>query len=261
MNKYKHLQNLQWDITPKSREIWNKYNVKASTKENVIDIFGEIGEDFWGDGITANLIKWKLKQNENKDVEVHINSGGGNAFEGIAIYNLLKEHKGKVTVKVMGLAGSAASIIAMAGDEIQVAKSAFLMIHNTWLMAGGNKEYFREVADEMEQFDTALAGIYEDRTGLDKNKIVNMMIRETFISGADCVDMGFADKLLQEDTKLLDEDVHNSIFAKRRIENAMAKAGLTRKERIELLKDFESDIKNKEEDNYTKIEEIPELKI
>ncbi|WP_034085582.1 head maturation protease, ClpP-related, partial [Pseudomonas aeruginosa] len=99
------------------------------------------------------------------DVTVNINSPGGDVFEGLAIYNLLREHKGKVTVNIIGLAASAASFIAMAGDEIRIGRAAFLMIHNAWLIAMGNRNDLREIADWLEPFDMTLADIYAQRTG------------------------------------------------------------------------------------------------
>ncbi|HCF5801664.1 TPA: Clp protease ClpP, partial [Pseudomonas aeruginosa] len=93
------------------------------------------------------------------DVTVNINSPGGDVFEGLAIYNLLREHKGKVSVNIIGLAASAASFIAMAGDEIRIGRAAFLMIHNAWLIAMGNRNDLREIADWLEPFDMTLADI------------------------------------------------------------------------------------------------------
>ncbi|HYI43671.1 MAG TPA: head maturation protease, ClpP-related, partial [Sphingomicrobium sp.] len=116
--------------------------------DNVITMFGEIGEDFWSDNpITAKKVAAQLRAIGDRPVEVQINSPGGDMFEGIAIYNVLREHPQEITVKVMGMAASAASIIAMAGDRIEIGAASFLMIHNCWVMAIGNRHDMRETAD------------------------------------------------------------------------------------------------------------------
>ena len=100
---------------------WKPEVHAAADDDNSISIYDVIGEDFWtGEGVTVKRIDAALRKIGNRDVVVNINSPGGDVFEGIAIYNRLREHPAKVQVKVMGLAASAASIIAMAGDEIQI---------------------------------------------------------------------------------------------------------------------------------------------
>ena len=102
----------------------------AGNDANSISIYDSIGENWEGTGVTAKRISAALRAIGDKDVVVNINSPGGDFFEGVAIYNLLREHQGRVTVQVMGLAASAASVIAMAGDEILMGDGSFLMIHN-----------------------------------------------------------------------------------------------------------------------------------
>lgn len=133
------------------------------------------------------------------DVTVNINSPGGDMFEGLAIYNLLREYEGRVTVKVLGIAASAASIIAMAGDDIQIGRGAFLMIHNCWVYAMGNRHDFAELAQSLEPFDTAMADIYAARSGLDIAAVQKLMDTESYIGGSDAVAKGLADSLLSAD--------------------------------------------------------------
>lgn len=105
--------------------------------DNVITMFETIGEDWWtGGGVTAKKVASQLRAIAGP-VEVQINSPGGDMFEGIAVYNVLREHPHDVTVKVMGMAASAASIIAMAGDTVEIGAASFLMIHNCWVLAMG----------------------------------------------------------------------------------------------------------------------------
>src|SRR5690606_16684123 len=159
-----------------------------------------IGQDWWtGEGVTAKLIAAALRTTGKKDVVVTINSPGGDYFEGLAIYNLLRDHPAKVTVKIAGIAASAASVIAMAGDEVQIARAGFLMIHNTWVMAASDKNGLRDVADWLEPFDDTAIDIYAARTGLEPKELARMLDRETWIGGNDAVEQGFADSLLSVD--------------------------------------------------------------
>jgi ClpP class serine protease len=120
-------------------------------------------------------------------------------FEGIAIYNILREHPQQVTVKVMGMAASAASIIAMAGDDIQIGSASFLMIHNCWVLAMGNRHDMSETAAWLAPFDQAMADVYAARTGMASADTAKLMDAETYLSGSQAVDQGFADSLLPSD--------------------------------------------------------------
>lgn len=207
-----------------------------------ISIYEAIGADPWtGGGVTAKRIAGALRAIGPRDVVVNINSPGGDLFEGIAIYNLLREHKAKVTVKVLSLAASAASIIAMAGDRIEIAKSGFLMIHNAWVLAMGNRHDLRDVADMLEPFDAAIAGVYQDRTGLDAKAVTKMMDQETWIAGQNAVDQGFADALLPADQVRQDGAATAALapsIAARQIDAALARQGMPRSQRRELIRDF-----------------------
>lgn len=221
--------------------IYARFNgdVKAAAEdESSISVFGTIGADFWDEGVTAKRISAALRSiGPGNDVVVNINSPGGDVFEGLAIYSLLREHKGKVTVKVMGLAASAASIIAMAGDDVQVARAGFLMIHNTWVVAMGNRHDLREAADTLEPFDGALADIYAVRTGIAEDEIAAMLDKETWIGGAEAVEKGFADGLLASDD--VKEEKGASASALRRLDNALAEGKkLPRAERRQLIKEL-----------------------
>ncbi|ETF00686.1 Clp protease [Advenella kashmirensis W13003] len=171
---------------------------------------------------------------------VNINSPGGDMFEGLAIYNTLREHKGKITVKILGLAASAASIIAMAGDEVQISRAGFVMIHNCWVLAAGNRHALREIADWMEPFDRAMAGIYQERTGLDEKKLEALLDAESWIGGQDAIDQGFADVLLSRDAVHEGGSAQNLAFAARKFDRAMARSGMPRTERKKLFDEIKS---------------------
>lgn len=187
------------ETLPSALDRWDGGIKAAATDDNSISVFDVIGQDYWGEGITAKRIAGALRAMNGADVTVNINSPGGDMFEGTAIYNLLREYEGHVTVKVLGIAASAASIIAMAGDDIQIGRGAFLMIHNCWVYAMGNRHDFAELAQSLEPFDTAMADIYAARSGLDIAAVQKLMDGESYIGGSDAVAKGLADSLLSAD--------------------------------------------------------------
>lgn len=206
----------------------------VATGDNVVTIFDVIGEDFWtGGGVTAKKVSAQLRAIGDRPVEVQINSPGGDMFEGLAIYNVLREHPQEITIKVMGMAASAASIIAMAGDEIQIGAASFIMIHNAWVLAMGNRHDMRETADFLEPFDQAMVDVYAARTGQDTKDIAKWMDDETFMSGSTAIERGFADALLSADAMKVDEKAKAEDRATndlRAMELQLVSAGVTRSE-------------------------------
>lgn len=233
------LSGIKYDLSPKALEKWNPA-IKAAEYDNTISIFDVIGQDYWtGEGVTAKRISGALRAiGEDKPVTVNINSPGGDMFEGLAIYNILREHKGEVTVKVLGLAASAASVIAMAGDNIQVARAGFLMIHNAWILVAGNRHDMREYAEYLEPFDRSMADLYSARTGIEFKAMQKIMDAESWIGGSDAVEQGFADELLPSDQIQIDENSNARAAVK--LDIALAKAGMPRSERKKLLAEYKA---------------------
>jgi ATP-dependent protease ClpP protease subunit len=216
-----------------------RWQPKAAEADNAatISIYDVIGEDWWtGEGVTAKRVAGALRGIGKADVTVNINSPGGDMFEGLAIYNLLREHPGAVTVKIMGLAASAASIIAMAGDRVEMGLGSFLMIHNSWGMVVGNQNDMRSAAETFAEFDAAMADIYAAHTGLGTGEIAAMMSAEKWLRAAEAVEMNFADGTFDapepEDTK-----ASASRNARAQLDATLAKAGVPRVERRRLLKE------------------------
>lgn len=235
---------VRFDVPAASLSKWDSGIKAAAETGNVIEVFDVIGEDYWtGEGVTAKKIAAKLRELDGGDVSVYINSPGGDMFEGLAIYNLLREHTGTVTTKIIGMAASAASVIAVAGDTIQIGSSAFYMIHNAWTLAAGNRHEFRAMADYLEPFDAAMAAIYAARTGIELNEIVKMLDAETWINGEDAVEQGFADELLASD-KVLHDTERSSSSAAAKLDRALAQAGMPRSERRELLKEVKAGMRS-----------------
>lgn len=232
--------SLRCELSPRALEKWNPA-IKAAVENtsDTITIYGVIGEDWWGEGVTVKRIDAALRAIGDKDVTVYINSPGGDMFEGIAILNRLREHSRKVTTKVLGLAASAASVIFLAGEERQVATSAFLMIHNCWTWAVGNRHQFRDFADDMEEFDAAMSDLYAEASGQPVTDMAELMDDETFIRGKRAVELGLATDLLSADEVVEREDSDaKQASAAKALDIALAKSGMPRSERRQLLANF-----------------------
>lgn len=236
---------VKWDLAPKALERWNPaLRAEAGDDDRSISILDVIGEDYWtGDGVTSRRIAGALRQLGTGPVTVSINSPGGDMFEGLAIYNLLREHDGHVTVKVLGLAASAASVIAMAGDTVQIGRAGFLMIHDCWTFAIGNRHELRALADTMEPFDAAMADIYAARSGMDADEVMQLMDAESWLGGSKAIELGLADELLPSD-QIKEGSTQSRAAAVRRVESALRNAGMPRSEAARLIHELKSGLRD-----------------
>lgn len=174
-------------------------NISAASSEVAadLDIFDEIG--FWGvqaadfKNSLAALVKAGVKT-----VNVGINSPGGDVFAGLAIFNSLRASGMEIVVKVMGVAASAASLIAMAGDKIVMPKNTFMMIHNPWSVAVGNAAEMRETADVLDKIGGALLQTYAKRTGLEESEVSDMLAQDTWLTADEALEKGFADEVVDD---------------------------------------------------------------
>jgi ATP-dependent Clp protease, protease subunit len=232
-------QSLDWDVPSDLLAKWAEQPLAlAGGDANTIDMLDVIGEDWWtGGGVTAQRVAARLKEIGQGDVQVNINSPGGDMFEGIAIYNLLRAHPAKVTVNVVGIAASAASTIAMAGDHISMSLGSSLMIHNCWSVVIGNRHDLRSAADVFEGFDAGLADIYEARSGLSRADIITMMDGESYIGPSEAVQMGLADEVASAAPagKSAAAKKDTALMAKRQTEAALARAGFSRRDRQSMI--------------------------
>jgi len=178
-----------------SKIFW-EFKVLAD-KKGELYLYGEISDTTWfGDEVTpSSFAKDMADLGEIENMDIFLNSPGGDVFAGITIYNMLKRHTANKTVHVDGIAASAASIVAMAGDKIVMPKAATIMIHNAWGVSVGNKTDMRKLADELERIDGQLADIYSDRTGNKTDIVAGWMDEEKWMSGAEAFDLGFADEI------------------------------------------------------------------
>lgn len=210
---------------------WNFIKNEATPDEVDLRIDGEIVSDDdvwfyeWLDiKVTApNAFREELAQYKDKNITVWIDSWGGDTTAGTGIYNALKEHKGKVTVKIDGKAVSAASVIAMAGDEIKISPGGIIMIHNPWGVVPGEAKDMRHFANVLDEVKEGIINAYQLRTKKSRGKIAEMMDNETWMSAKTAIAEGFADEMLYTDQK--EPAATNSfMFSRLAIQNSAAES-------------------------------------
>lgn len=176
-----------------------KQESKNTTPEMYID--GEIVTDEYEDTDTSAAgFRNALKSlGDVKNINLHINSPGGSVFEGIAIYNMLKQNSARINVYIDGLAASIASVIAMSGDAIFMPSNSMMMVHNPWVMAIGNANELRKQADDLDQITKSSVQTYLAKAGdkLDEKTLTQLMDDETWLTAQEAVDYGLADEVME----------------------------------------------------------------
>ncbi|MBN7275512.1 Clp protease ClpP [Ligilactobacillus pobuzihii] len=177
---------------------------KAKTEADIYidgEVVGEVVTDEWSESETSAAgFRDSLKGiGDVSTINLHINSPGGSVFEGIAIYNMLKQNKATVNTYVDGLAASIASVIAMSGDTIFMPKNAMMMIHNPYMITMGNASELRKQADSLDQVTNSSVITYLDKAGdkLDEDTLKQLMDNETWLTAQEAVDYGLADEVLE----------------------------------------------------------------
>lgn len=163
-----------------------------------VDIYGDITPIIERNtDMSASRLRGLLKKTAGP-IDLHINSSGGDVFEGLAIYNLLKASPNHITVYIDGLAASVASVIAMAGDRIYIPANAMLMIQSPWTSAQGNSKELRKLAADLDRLAESMKSIYMDRTGgrMSRQTITKLMDQETWLTGSESLEYGLADEVL-----------------------------------------------------------------
>jgi len=175
--------------------------VNASGNIGEIYIYGEIVDYKWTDeDASPSHIKTELDKLKNVDsINLYVNSPGGNVFAGVAIYNLLKRAPQKVTAYIDGIAASIASLIILAADKVVMPLNGIIMIHNPWMVAAGEASTFRDLADRLDKItDSVLISTYQEKTGIDKEKLKAMMDNETWLGADEAKELGFIDEIQEE---------------------------------------------------------------
>ncbi len=218
---------------------WYRIEAKDEDDNAEIIIYDVVG---WPYNDAFDLIR-NLGTIKAKNISVRINSPGGDVFDGVAIFNALKEHPAHVTTKIEGLAASIASIIALAGDEVQAHKNAMYMVHDPWVLAAGNQYDLREIADILGKIGGNMLDIYYDKSNIGKRELKQMMKDETWFTAAEAKDRGLIDTILDTGAakakfdlsiyanvpdELEDSDREGATLSKQEIERALRDAGASR---------------------------------
>lgn len=191
------------------KKFWNWTNQTDNPNENGRTLFlnGTIADESWyDDDVTPQLFKNDLYA-ESGDVTVWLNSPGGDCVAAAQIYNMLKEYPGNITIKIDGIAASAASLIAMAGDNVLMSPVSMMMIHNPMTAAIGNADEMQKAAAMLDEVKDSIINAYELKTGLTRAKLSHLMDDETWMNAVTAVDLGFADGILYRNS---DEDEEKS---------------------------------------------------
>lgn len=180
----------------KAKKFWE---FRASKMKNSAELllYGPISEEsWWGDEVTPKQFADELKSlGDISELTVRINSGGGDVFAGQAIHSLLRSHQAKVTVYVDGLAASIASVIAMAGDTVVMPRNAMMMIHNPWTFGWGNANDFRRIADDLDKIRESIIAAYQDKSGIDRDKLIELLDAETWLTAEEALEYGLIDEV------------------------------------------------------------------
>lgn len=193
--------------------------MNKTTTEAEIVIYAGIGQDWWGDGsmISAKQFSDELKKIPDtvNTLHVRINSPGGDVFDGVAIYNRLKQHKAKKIVYIDGLAASIASIIALAGDEIKIGEGALYMIHLPWTMAYGNRMDIDNTVNRLLDVEEQMLGIYAKKTKLDRSEIRSLLEAETWMGADEAIEKGFVDSVVEDTVAIAASAIKSKWIAKK----------------------------------------------
>lgn len=187
---------------------------KASDTEANLYIYGDIVNYRWDDeDVNANSLKNELEAlGDLSCINVHINSYGGDTFQGLAIHNILKQHSAKINIYVDGIAASSASIIAMAGDKVYMPRTALMMIHNCWTCVIGNAAELRKIAEDMDKIAEAYKSAYMAKVNITKEKLDELLTNETYLTADECIEMGFADEIIEDEKIAVNSYANKSIL-------------------------------------------------
>lgn len=207
-----------------------------------------IYEWFGMEAISPKDISQQIQKANGEDLEIEINSGGGDVYAGSEIYTTLKDYKGNVTVKIVGRAASAASVIAMAGKKVLISPTAQIMIHNVSEMAKGDYRVFEHEAEVLKNYNVSIANAYRLKTGMEMKELLSLMNKETWFNAQQAVQYKFADEIMFDNeaklvasaftATMLPQEVINKMktYIKNQTREGDDKAVKTAKAKLNLLK-------------------------
>ena len=202
------------------RKFWNWVRNEGEKRTLLLD--GEISDEtWWGDEVTPQIFRSELNAAEG-DVDLWINSPGGDCYAAAQIYNMLMEYKGNVNVKIDGIAASAASVVAMAGSTVEISPLGMLMIHNPMTVSIGDTHEMERTITFLSEIKESIINAYELKTGLSRAKISRLMDAETWMNAKKAVELGFADSVLYTDAQRPVTDTADGlIFSRAAVTNSL----------------------------------------
>ena len=202
------------------RKFWNW--VRNEGEKRILLLDGEISDEtWWGDEITPQMFRSELNAAEG-DIDLWINSPGGDCYAAAQIYNMLMEYKGNVAVKIDGIAASAASVVAMAGSTVEISPLGMLMIHNPMTVSIGDTHEMERTITFLSEIKESIINAYELKTGLSRAKISRLMDAETWMNAKKAVELGFADSVLYGDAQRPMTDATDGlIFSRAAVTNSL----------------------------------------
>ncbi|RJX22348.1 MAG: Clp protease ClpP [Ammonifex sp.] len=217
----KNEQNPLRSPKPKAKRFWNWIKNEGETRTLYLN--GVIAEESWfDDEVTPALFKSELYAGQG-DIIVWINSPGGDCIAAAQIYNMLMDYKGKVTVKIDGIAASAASVVAMAGTTVLMSPTSLMMVHNPLTIAIGDSEEMKKAMRMLDEVKESIINAYEIKTGMSRIKLSHLMDAETWLNANKAVEYGFADDILFKDSIPVPDTFSQDsfIFSRRAVTNAL----------------------------------------
>ena len=202
------------------RKFWN-WASDSNTQSRTPYLNGVIAEESWFvDDVTPKAFKEELISGEG-DIEVWINSPGGDCIAASQIYNMLMDYKGNVTVKIDGIAASAASVIAMAGTEVLMGPTSLMMIHNPFTVAIGDSEEMQKAIGMLDEVKESIVNAYEIKTGLSRPRLSHLMDAETWLNANKAIELGFADALMFKAGEAESGAQDSFVFSRRAVTNSL----------------------------------------
>ena len=185
----------------KNKKFWVWKNMDGTESERALELYGTIAEESWfDDDVTPQMFRDELFAGSGP-VTVWLNSPGGDCVAASQIYSMLMDYKGDVTIKIDGIAASAASVIAMAGTKVLMAPTALMMIHNPITMAYGNHDDMQKAIEMLDEVKESIINAYEIKTNLSRVKLSHLMDTETWMNANKAIELGFADDILEDEKK------------------------------------------------------------
>lgn len=227
---------------------WYKIKNNASETSDVY-LFNDIGTF----GITAQSFIDEIKEYDNKELNIHINSLGGEVFEGMAIYSIIQRRKAKTTVYIEGIAASIASVIALAADEVIMSENSLLMIHNAWGGTQGDARDMRKQADVLDKITNEIAEVYVKKTKIPYDKVIEMMNEETWLTAKEAVALGFVNSISEPIKVAAKYDVSRfKNITNKKVDTILS---LTEKKKIKMTEELKTWFNSKVEEIIAKVKD------